>query len=93
MDQLANSLEAFLEAVRHKKHGESVRIRQEDLRGASSVSALKLDLKYWPTYEITKVPEPAGPDGSSGRYTWHRRAITPDNSDGGSSSAAGEFLK
>ena len=89
----------FLEAVRRKKHGESLRIRQEDLRGASSVSTIKLDLKYWPTYEITKKnvekssQSPflvgAASDGSSAgltenRYTWRRRLLTPDDpGDGG----------
>ena len=48
------SLEAFLAVVRAKRHGESVRIRQEDLRGASSVSTLKLDLKYWPTFALER---------------------------------------
>ncbi len=83
------SLEAFLAVVRAKRHGESVRIRQEDLRGASSVSTLKLDLKYWPTYEITKEDTASSSSGVASRYTWHRRLVTPDDDADATAAGAG----
>jgi len=76
------SLDAFMAATKHKKHGDSVRLKQEDLRGVSTVSALKLDMTYWPTYEVGRCTSPpswnSGSGGGAGnKYTWRRSLVTP----------------
>ena len=75
------TLEAFAAAVQGKADGESVRLKQEDLRGVKSVSSLKLDLTYWPTYEVCRdkvVQGEARPGGrSDNRLTWSRRLVAP----------------
>jgi hypothetical protein len=53
-----------------------VRLTVEDLRGAASVSSLKLDLAYWPTYAIERLPR-LGASADSNRHTWQRRLVAP----------------
>ncbi len=59
-------LDAFLEIVRNKPHRGAVRLRMVDLRGRVELRTLKLDLVYWPTYEL--VREAGG---------WQRRPLAP----------------
>ena len=58
------TLDAFLEAVSSKPDRGSVRIKAVDLDGAIEVTTLKLDLEFWPTYEL--VRDAGG---------WHRRPV------------------
>jgi S1-C subfamily serine protease len=58
------NLDAFLEAVSSKRDRGSVRIKAVDLDGAIEVTTLKLDLEFWPTYELVRDA-----DG------WHRRPV------------------
>ena len=58
------NLDAFLEAVSSKPDRGSVRIKAVDLDGAIEVTTLKLDLEFWPTYELVRDA-----DG------WHRRPV------------------
>uniref|UniRef100_A0A7S2GAT6 PDZ domain-containing protein n=1 Tax=Octactis speculum TaxID=3111310 RepID=A0A7S2GAT6_9STRA len=77
------NLTDLLTAVRSKKDGESMRIKQEDLRGNVQVTTLKLDLKYWPTYRVLKAAsQSSDKEGmvvtgttTDNRYTWTRELI------------------
>ena len=51
-------LDAFLEEVAAHRHGESVRLKVVNWNDQVEVVTLKLDLRYWPTYELRH-----GPDG------------------------------
>ncbi|NGP54074.1 trypsin-like peptidase domain-containing protein [Thioalkalivibrio sp. XN8] len=51
-------LDAFLAAVATQQHGEAVRLTVVNWNGQVEVVTLKLDLRYWPTYELRR-----GPDG------------------------------
>jgi len=53
-------LDAFLGAVADKPDRGAVRLKMADLDGRISVITLKLDLEYWPTFELVR-----GPDGWS----------------------------
>jgi PDZ domain-containing secreted protein len=59
------NLAAFIESTRSKHDGEVVRIKIVDLEGRCRMSTLKLDLKYWPTFSLSR-----GEDGE-----WAREAI------------------
>jgi S1-C subfamily serine protease len=50
-------LDAFLAAVASHQHGESVRLKVVNWNGQVEVVTLKLDLRYWPTYELRRGPE------------------------------------
>jgi len=58
------NLDAFLAAVSGKKNRGGVRIKAVDLDGGIEVITLKLDLEFWPTYELIR-----GNDG------WQRRRV------------------
>jgi S1-C subfamily serine protease len=74
-------LDAFLEVVSHKPDRGAVRIKVVDLDGGIEVITLKLDLEFWPTYEL--VRDDAG---------WSRRRVVSEGAKekvaGGASSAA-----
>ncbi len=48
-------LDAFLALVGDKRDGDAVRLETVDLDGKPSVITLKLDLEYWPTYELRRT--------------------------------------
>ncbi len=50
-------LDTFLSVVKTKKHRESVRLKVVDLNGRENIVTLKLDLNYWPTYELKWTKE------------------------------------
>jgi len=67
-------LDGFLALVAEKRDGDAVRLETVDLDGKPSVITLKLDLQYWPTYELRRsaevgwerlVPAPAIPPAAS----------------------------
>ena len=79
-------LDAFAAAVAAKGHGDVVRLKVEDLRGVGSVAALKLDLTYFPTYEVCRGETEAGASAAGGgsgsaaqqqQPQWRRRLISP----------------
>jgi hypothetical protein len=70
-------LAEFMEAVKFKKNGESVRIKQEDLRGVRGVSSLKLDLTYWPTYQVTRDYNTEPDNNIENRFAWKRKLLHP----------------
>jgi S1-C subfamily serine protease len=59
-------LDRFLEAVKDTGDRGFVRLKVLDLEGRVRVKTLKLDLEYWPTWELLR-----GPDG------WERRRLSP----------------
>jgi S1-C subfamily serine protease len=66
--QPTRDLDAFLKVVSGKKDRGGVRIKSVDLDGRVEVITLKLDLEYWPTYELVRES-----DG------WHRRKVVTDS--------------
>ncbi len=48
-------LDAFLAVVSEKPNRGAVRIRALDLDGSVEVITLKLDLEFWPTYELERT--------------------------------------
>ncbi len=50
-------LDTFLSVVKEKKHRDSVRLEVVDLNGRENMVTLKLDLNYWPTYELKWTQE------------------------------------
>ncbi len=66
--QATPDLDSFLRAVKGKKHRQAVRLRMADMDGRIRARTLKLDLEYWPTEEVIRLPggwvrRPAGGDG------------------------------
>ncbi|MEZ4330161.1 MAG: trypsin-like peptidase domain-containing protein [Myxococcota bacterium] len=55
-------LDDFLARVADKRDGDAVRLETVDLDGRPAVITLKLDLEYWPTYELQR-----------GEAGWERR--------------------
>ena len=71
---------AFLDAVRDQKDGATVKIKHIDLKGSVHISHLRVDLKYWPTYDISRVCQPLSefdPHAKDyrSRCTWLREAV------------------
>ena len=50
-------LDSFLALVADKQDGDAVRLETLDLDGRPSVITLKLDLEYWPTYELRRTEQ------------------------------------
>ena len=78
-------LDRFLEAVAKTKDRGSVRLKVLDLEGRVRVKTLKLDLEYWPTWELRRSA-----DG------WQRRQISESsdpNSPGWKRSDSDQFLE
>ncbi len=59
-------MDHFIEAVRNKKHRESVRLKTVNFNDAVEVITMKLDQNYWQAYEITLQDE-----------GWVRQEIVP----------------
>ncbi len=50
-------LDSFIQAVADKQHGESVRLKTVNFNEAIEVTTLKMDLHYWPAYEIKRTDQ------------------------------------
>ena len=74
-DQPVGGLDDLIDAVRAKRHRDSVRVKTVLWNSAVEVITLKLDTDYWPTYELLRTPE-----------GWQRRGI--DDAAVGAASAA-----
>ena len=63
-------LDGFLALVADKRDRDSIRLETVDLDGRPAVITLKLDLDYWPTYELRRTgtgwERLGGPGASSG---------------------------
>jgi S1-C subfamily serine protease len=70
-------LDAFLDVVSHKPDRGPVRIKSVDLEGGIDVITLKLDLEFWPTYELVRDHE-----------GWSRRRVDPERPEGNAQAAA-----
>jgi len=71
------SIDDLLRVVESKKDGENVRIRHLDLRGAASVTCVRVDSCYWPTAELRRESGPRQPGGQE-PYHWRRTAPVLD---------------
>jgi S1-C subfamily serine protease len=50
-------LDAFIKAVSGRADGSSVRLRTMSWNGSVDVITLKLDMRYWPTYELVRTAQ------------------------------------
>ncbi len=50
-----SNLDEFLAQVADKRDRDPVRLDTLDLDGKPGIITLKLDLEYWPTYELRRV--------------------------------------
>merc|ERR1711920_388038 len=71
------TLDDLLRIVAAKTDGDNVRIKHLDLRGAPSMTCLRIDTKYWPTTELRRMPGPKIA-GRSEPYHWRRAAVHLD---------------
>eukprot|EP00929_Paragymnodinium_shiwhaense_P105180 TRINITY_DN7009_c0_g3_i1.p1 TRINITY_DN7009_c0_g3~~TRINITY_DN7009_c0_g3_i1.p1 ORF type:complete len:1044 (+),score=149.24 TRINITY_DN7009_c0_g3_i1:48-3179(+) len=74
-------LDQFLQRIVGKKDGDNVRIKQLDLRGAPSMTCLRVDTKFWPITELRRLPGPRAADGVE-PFHWRRAAVKPGKSQG-----------
>ncbi|HEV7166101.1 MAG TPA: trypsin-like peptidase domain-containing protein [Gammaproteobacteria bacterium] len=56
-DQLTPDMDSFEAAVRGFKDRDNVRLTVQNWDGTSQVVTLKLDLRYWPSYEVVHTAE------------------------------------
>lgn len=49
-------MDSFIDAVKDKHNGDTVRLSVRTWDGMHQVITLKLDLRYWPTYEVVHTP-------------------------------------
>jgi pro-apoptotic serine protease NMA111 len=62
--QATPDMDRFIEAVKHKQDGDTVRLSVRTWDGMHQIITLKLDLRYWPTYEVLHTAQ-----------GWQRRAL------------------
>jgi S1-C subfamily serine protease len=80
-----DDLDAFLASIADKKHGDPVRLETADLDGKPGVLTLKVELEYWPTYELRKTDigwERVGLTGERAQIQW-ADSVTDDRASGG----------
>jgi len=70
-----SDLDEFLQIVAAKSHGEDVRLKHLDLRGAQSMTCLRVDTKFWPTAVLQRIPGPRSPGGVE-PFHWQRTTAT-----------------
>ena len=50
-------MDSFIAAVKDKHDGDTVRLSVRTWDGSRQIITLKLDLRYWPTYEVVRTPQ------------------------------------
>lgn len=55
--QATPDMDSFIAAVKDKRDGATVRLSVRTWDGMRQIITLKLDLRYWPTYEVVHTPQ------------------------------------